>query len=219
MKKIITLCLIALCQCALAEKYQFYYFYKELNPQTVKMEEVFKNFLTTASDKAEGTLLQQEDPKASPLLQQYGLKHAPMPFVLAVAPNGAIMGGFPCNFTEEDLLKSFSTPIVEKTLKALQSRKLVLLCTETLKGVEDFAADPRYSKAAEVVRLERNDPIIEQLKIKVDPNEATTVLIAPPADVVGTYYGSVTQDQLISSLQKASSGCCPGGCCPGGCCK
>ena len=66
---------------------------------------------------------------------------------------------------------------------------------------------------------------LSQLAIDTHSNEATTVLIAPPAETIGQYKGATSKDRFISDLQNAVSGCCgpggcgPGGCCPGGKCK
>ena len=51
-----------------------------------------------------------------------------MPLVLAVAPNGAITGGFPLKLTEQDVAGAFVSPGTAGCLKAMQARKLVLLC-------------------------------------------------------------------------------------------
>ncbi len=58
--------------------------------------------------------------------------------------------------------------------------------------------------------------------LRVDPKttDRVTVLMAPPAAVVGTFTGEVTKEQLVAKLKAAQSGCCPGGKCgPGGCCQ
>ena len=53
------------------------------------------------------------------------MSRAPMPLVLAIAPNGAITGGFPTRFEEEQLLGAFATPGTQKVIKSLQEGKLV----------------------------------------------------------------------------------------------
>ena len=55
---------------------------------------------------------------------------------------------------------------------------------------------------------------------KIDPQteEAVTVFLVPPGSAVAEYKGATDKAELVSTLQKASSGCCPGGSCgPGGC--
>ena len=155
-----------------------------------------------------------------------------MPFVLVLAPTGAIMGGFP-SFTEQQLLDSFASPGMASCLKALQDKKLVFLCIQNnqtlgnesaLKGVNDFKADSRFEKATEIILINPSDvnerKFLNQLAVNIQSGEATTVFLAPPAETIGQYKGATSKDGFISDLQKALSGCCgPGGCCPGGKCK
>ena len=53
-----------------------------------------------------------------------------MPLVLAVAPNGAVTGGFPTTFEKQQLVDAIATPSTQKCLKALQDGKLVFLCVQ-----------------------------------------------------------------------------------------
>ena len=119
-------------------------------------------------------------------------------------------------------------------MKALQDRKLVLLCVEPASpqvkqvslqpGVQEFRADEEYVKNSQVVFLDAGDAaeagFLKDLRVDPKTTAKVTVLIAPPAKVVGTFVGEVTKDQLVAKLKEAQSCCCPGGkCCPGGCCQ
>ena len=104
-------------------------------------------------------------------------------------------------------------------MKALQDRKLVLLCVEPSspkikqvslqKGVQDFTADEEYTKNSKVVAVNAGDSVEATFlkDLRVDPNTAdrVTVLMAPPAAVVGTFVGDVTKDQLTAKLKSAQS--------------
>jgi hypothetical protein len=53
--------------------------------------------------------------------------------------------------------------------------------------------------------------------VRVDPqtSDRMTMLMAPPATVVGMFVGGVVKDQLTAKLDSTMSGCCPAGiCCP-----
>jgi hypothetical protein len=117
-------------------------------------------------------------------------------------------------------------------MNALQAQKLVLLCVQPKsadvqpaslqKGVKDFTADPQYA-ATKVVGLNASDPaeakFLTDLKVDAQTAAPVTVLIAPPAAVVGAFPGDVTKAQLVAKLTAAQSSCCPGGKCgPNGCC-
>ncbi len=67
------------------------------------------------------------------IVDKFDLERAPMPLVLAIAPNGAITGGFPTKFEEQQLLDAFATPGTEKLIKSLQNGKLVFVCVQNAK--------------------------------------------------------------------------------------
>jgi hypothetical protein len=153
-----------------------------------------------------------------------------MPLALVIAPNGAIMGGFPNKFTEEQLLNAFGSPCTERCMKALQDGKLVFLCVQNsttnskdnaFNGVRDFKADERFAKYTEVIMLDPSDTaessFLADLKIDPKESEAVTAFLAPPGTVIAAFKGTTDKDELIAALQKASTACGPGGCGPGGC--
>jgi hypothetical protein len=102
---------------------------------------------------------------------------------------------------------------MEKCLKALQERKLVLLCVRNSKtksneaamqGVRDFEVDARFAQVTEVIPLDSHDPAEAQFlrKLQVDPksDEATTVFLGPPGAIIGTFKGATDKDTLVSTL-------------------
>jgi hypothetical protein len=165
------------------------------------------------------------------IVEKFRLDRAPMPLVLAIAPNGAITGGFPDSFSEQELLDAFASPCLEKVVKALQDRKLTFLCVQnaktagnedSLQGVRDFCADERYRAATEIVMLDpaaqAEAKFLSDLKISADTANAVTVFLAPPGSPIAMFEGAITKEALVETLQKASSACGPGGSCgPGGC--
>jgi hypothetical protein len=103
------------------------------------------------------------DPAEKALVDQYAVSRAPMPLILTVAPNGAVTGGFPSKLTEAQVMQAFVSPAVAQCLKAVQARKLVLLCVQPTpgvalpQGVRGFQADPQYRTATEVVTVQSGD--------------------------------------------------------------
>lgn len=212
-------------------KHLFIFFYKDQNEKTLLLQNVFDQATQKMGEQVKSIKVKANDPSEKSIIERFNLKRTPMPFVLVLAPNGAITGGFP-SFTEEQLVDSISSPGAASCLKALQDRKLVLLCLQNnqtanneaaLKGVNDFKADPRFANATEIVLIDPSNTkerkFLNQLALDTSSSQAITVLISPPAEVIGTYQGPTTKAQFASDLQKATSGCCgPGGCCPGGKC-
>lgn len=214
------------------DKYLFIFFYKDQSSRTLKAQCKFDQAIQKLAGQSEFVKVNAKDPGEKLIVEKFDLKRTPMPFVIVLAPNGAITGGFPSSFTEEQLLASFTSPGAANCLKALQDRRLVILMLQNgqtsdneaaLKGAREFKSDPRFASATEIVMIDPADlqeqKFLSQLNLDTRSSQATTVLIAPPSEVVGKYLGPTNKDQFISDLQKAASDCCgPGGCCPGGRC-
>lgn len=212
------------------DKYLFAFFTKNKDDKPTEMRRVFDRAMAQATDRANTVAVSVTDPAEKDIVKEYGLERAPMPLVLAIAPNGAITGGFPTTFSEQDLLSAFATPATEQCMKLLQDGKLVFLCVqneqtkmndEAMQGVKSFAADERFRDAAEIIKLdptnEAEESFLNDLQLDAAVKTATTVFLAPPGAPIAIYEGPTTKDQLLAELQKAGS-CGPGGACgPGGC--
>lgn len=220
-------------QAAQKNKHLFIFFYKDQNERSLQSHKMFDQVAEKIGDRAIFIKVKANDPSESGIIEKFNLKRSPMPFVLVLSPNGAITGGFPSPFIEQQLMSSFASPGMASCLKALQDKKLVFLCLQNeqtqgnetaLQGIKDFKADSRFGSAAEIIMIDPSDiqeqKFLNQLAIETHSNTATTVFIAPPAETIGQYKDSTSKDRLISDLQNAVSGSCgPGGCCPGGKCK
>lgn len=221
----------AIQNAANENRYLFIFFYKDQSEKTLQMQKIFDQAMQKLHEQANFIKVKANDPSEKPLIDKFNLKRSPMPLVLVLAPNGCIVGGFPSVFTEQQLTDSFVSAGSASCLKALQDRKLVILCLQNgrtknnesaLEGVRDFKADPRFASATEIVVIDPSDTqehkFLKQLSLDGQSPQAMTILISPPAEVVGKYEGPLTKAQLMADLQRATSGCCPEGCCPGGRC-
>lgn len=221
----------AIQQASSANSPIFIFFYKEQNEKTDKLQAVFDQALQKMGSQVRAVKVNITDPAEKGLVDRFNLKRSPMPFVIALAPNGAITGGFP-SFTEEQLVDALTSVGASKCIKALQDKKLVILALQNsqttqneaaLKGARDFKADGRFANATEIVTIDPQDAneqkFLNQLGANLQSSEAVTLLISPPAEIIGKYTGATDKNQMVSDLEKATSGCCcPGGCCPGGKC-
>lgn len=224
--------LAAIDRAAKANKYLFIFFFRQDDPQTRAMADVFNNATNALTARADSVAVPITDPSEAGIVTKFQVSKAPMPLVLVLAPNGAVTSSFPEKFTKEQLLSAFGTPSMEKLLSSLQQGKLVVLClqngrtrlnTEAMNGVQAFKADQRYSAATDVLMLDPNSaaerPLLAKLGMNTPVEEATTLLMAPPGSVIGTFKGATDKNQIITTLTKAisscASGCQPGGqCCP-----
>ncbi len=220
----------ALASARQGQKYLFVLFWKEDNAATQGVKRTLDAALAGRGGRAASVLVKTTDPAEQAVVDQFGVSRSPMPLVLAVAPNGAVTGGFPIRLTEEDVAGAFVSPGMAECLKATQARKLVLLCvrpagrsSETPAGVAAVKADPQYGPATEVVTVQADDPaeanLLKVLELNPKAGAVVTALLVPPGRRLAVFEGEFTKEQVTEKLRSAQGGCCPGGKCgPGGCC-
>jgi len=213
----------ALDAAAKKNVYTFVLFHKENDAATQAMRQTVAAALAKDGRRAEFVSVSVGDPSEKPLIDRWGLARSPMPLVLAVAPNGAVTGGFPLKLTEADVAGAFVSTGMADCMKATQARKIVLLCVrpagaELPAGVKEFTADAKFGPATEVVTI-RADDDAEAGFLKTLGISATTAtaILVPPGRLLGTFDGPVTKAQLVEKVIAGNS-CCPGGKCgPNGC--
>lgn len=221
----------AIEEAARRNRYLFLFFWKENDEHSLAMYGVFRAAMSNLGQWADSAGIQIADAAEKELVDKFDLGRAPMPLVLALAPNGAVTKGFPVTFNEQQLRQAFVSPCTAKCLRAIQQRKLVVLCVQNqatqlnrvaLKGVQDFKADPRFGQATEVVFLNPADTAEAKFLqgFQVDPRTPTavTLLLVPPGGTIGKFEGAVTKEALLAKLTASQSNPCAGGQCgPNGC--
>jgi len=216
----------AIEKAAKENKYLFIFFWKEDTQQSRVMRSVFQTALTKLTDKAQSFEIQADDPAEQQIVTRYGVSRAPMPLVLAIAPNGAVTKGFPTRFDENQLQQAFVSPCTAKCMRAIQDRHVILLCVqngktqfnqEAMQGVEAFKTDPQYAQTTEIVMLNPADnaeqTFLKALQVDPGTTAAVTLLVTPPGAPVASFEGAVTKEQIAAKLKSAQSSCCPGGKC------
>lgn len=210
-------------------KYLFIYFWKENDRQTKSMYGVFQNATGKMAEAADSVSVNITDPKEGAIVERYDVSRAPMPLVLAIAPNGAVTKGMPVSFDEKQLRDAVVSRGTAACLKSLQERKVVLVCVQNstalapFQSVRDFVADPRFAESAEMVTIDATDPLeagfLQSLQIDPRRDIGVTVLLAPPGKPVAKFTSAVTKDQIVARMTASSSSCGPGGsCAPGESC-
>jgi hypothetical protein len=211
-------------------KYLFVFFWKANDKQSQTMYGVFQSAMKKWTESTDSIGVNITDPNERPVVDRFGVSRAPMPLVVALAPNGAITKGFPVKFDENQLREGFVSPCTAKCLKCMQDRKLALLCVQNEKtqftqvamtAAQSFKADARYAKATEIIVLDPEDQaeagFLRDLKVDARTPQAVTVLLAPPGQPVASFVGAVTKDQIVAKVQAgpcAGGKCGPNGCCP-----
>ncbi len=221
--------LAAMQQAAGANKYLFAFFYEKDDDDTRAARKTFDEGLKEITPAPESVAVDRTAPGESELVAKFGVGRAPMPLILAIAPNGAVTGGFQAgDLTEERLRDSVASPGMQQCLKALQERKLVFVCLQNgktkandaaMKGVNEFKADPQFAEGTEIVKVDPADTkeakLLAQLKADPKAKTASTALLAPPGMVVASVGGATSKAGWEAALKKAVACCAPGsGCCP-----
>jgi hypothetical protein len=222
-------------------KYLFVYFWKQNDQQTQSMQGVFHDATSKMSDVADAISVQITDPNNAPIVKQFGVSRAPMPLALAIAPNGAVTKGLPVSFNEKQLQEAVVSQGTATCLKALQDRKLVLLCVKhqidsnAFQGARELAQDARFAASSQIVTIDPADKseqsFLQSLQVDPSDNNGVTVVLTPPGQPVAKFAEDATKAQIVERLTATNSSCCPGGqcgpdgkcgpgqqCCPGGKC-
>jgi len=230
--------LAALAEASQQDKYAFVLFWKQQDDATDRMFGQLNDVIAHETAKPAIVSISVGDPAEAESVKVFGVDRAPMPLLVAVAPNGAITKAWPMRFDGRELPAAMVSRGAAQTLKALQDNKMVVLCvqhataeTETavLRAAREFQASEGYATTTQVVVVHQNDPAENAFltSIQLDPNnpEPVTVLIAPPGRPFAKLVGNVTAEQIAAKVIAAGSACCPDGqcgpgaqCCPGGQC-
>jgi hypothetical protein len=207
-------------RAAAAQKYIFIFFYAAEDSHTSAMKSVFDTAMAKMTDRAESIAINIADPAEKPIVDKFGARGAPMPVVLAIAPTGAATRAFPKQFDEAQFQQAFVSPCTAKCMKAIQDRRMILLCVqngstqfnrEAMQGIKAFKADSSYGSGTEVVMLDPADKAEQHFlsDLQVDPRTTTavTLLVTPPGAPVARFAGAVTKDEITAKVKEAESGC------------
>ena len=219
----------AMQQAAEARQYLFAFVYEKDDEGTRSARKAFEAAVGKAVPTARSVAVDRSAPAEKEMVEKLGLQDAPMPMVLAIAPNGAVTGGIKAaEVSEARLQDAVASPCSQRCFKALQDGELVVLCVQNaktrgneaaMKGVKEIKADGWYSETTEVIQVDPTDPkeakLMAQLKVEPKTKKAITAVLAPPGMLVAKIEGATTKDSLKAAFKKAAEGCAPGsGCCP-----
>lgn len=229
--------LTALATASVQGRYAFVFFWKENDEATQRMQGVVQSASESMKQRVDAVNVCIADPSERATVEVFGVERAPLPLVVAVAPNGAITRAWPLQLRVEQLAEGVVSRCAAECMKGLQDRKLVLLCVqnastghslESSQAAEGFRTDARFAAASQVVTLDPADPhestFLHDLEVSPRTIDAVTILLAPPGQPIARFVGAVSTDEIVAKVTAAQSSCCPGGkcgpedCCPGGKC-
>jgi hypothetical protein len=221
------LAVVAVDGAAKAGKYSFIFFFRADDEQTQAMRAALESAIEETQKQVELVAVDVTDPLEKAMVNRFGVSRAPMPLILAVAPTGAVTRSWVRNFDPKHIDQAFVSPCEAQCLKALQGRKMVLVCVqngettsndEAMQGVTAFTSDPLYARQSAVVSIDPTDEseagFLKKIRVSPATEEAITVLMAPPGRPIATFTGATNKADIIAATKKAGSGCDPrSGCC------
>lgn len=206
----------SLADAAKQQKFAFILFYRANDATTQAMYKVLNAELARRNNAA-FVPVNITDPQEKAVVDQFDASRTPMPAVMAVAPNGAITGVFAKTLAPAQVDAAIVTPAQTRCMRALQDKKLVLLCVQPTGsqqvpvGVQQFKADKLNVNRTHLVSLQAGDPaeakFLQQLKVRPDTRTTVTAFMAPPGVLLGTFNDRVTPTVLMTKLAAAGQ-CC-----------
>ncbi|MEM6467987.1 MAG: hypothetical protein AAF802_00350 [Planctomycetota bacterium] len=206
----------AVAAAAQNNQFAFVMFYRGNDASTQAMHGTIQSTLAERRD-AVIVPVQIGDKAEQALVKKFDATRIPMPAVAVLAPNGAVCSVFPQKVTSHQLTAAIVSPGQASCLKALQDKKIVVLCaqpapsTEIPVGVRQFQADKLYSNRTEVVTVTASDPgeakFLKQLRVPTNQRTPVVAFMAPPGVMVGVFNGNVTHNELAQKLAAAGK-CC-----------
>ena len=206
-----------LAAIAQQQKYAFVMFWKQQDAATDAVFQSLHTHLAGYGERATSVAVQLTDPTNREIVERFGVSRAPMPLVLAVAPNGAVTAAFQSAPTAAQVGGAFVTPAAANCMKAMQDGKSVLMLVhpqanvQAPQGAQQFLADPHFSKRTAFVRLVSTNPaegeFLQKLGVSQQEANGCVVMMAPPGVFVGKFPVSVTGQELAKKLHAAGK-CC-----------
>lgn len=206
----------AVSEAARNNQFAFIMFYRANDTATRRMHSVLK---ATLAEREDAVLVpvQIGDRASQKLVKQFDASRMPMPATAVLAPNGAVCSVFPRRVTGNQLVSSFVSPGQAECLKALQDKKLVLLCAQPKAsssvpaGVQEFVKDDLFSNRTRIVTVSSSDPdeakFLRQLRVKTSEPTQSVAFMAPPGVMLGVFGEDVSLDVLAQKLAAAGK-CC-----------
>jgi hypothetical protein len=229
--------LTALAKAAEQNRFAYIFFWKTEGAATQQKREAFAAAIERLGERVDPVSVCVSAPEEKPTVDAFKVSRAPMPLVLAVAPNGAVTKAWPGDFQAATAAEGMISDAAASCLKAIQDNKLALVSVqnsttlhaeEAAQAVVGFLNDERFTGSVEAIFLDPADPaeagFLADLKVSPTTDKAVTVLLAPPGNPVATFVGGVSTAAIVAKVTDAKNGCCPDGkcgpgqCCPGGKC-
>lgn len=199
-------------------RFTFIVFHREDSSAARQMLQAVQAGVSARSDRAVFAAVQVKDSAETAVVNRFDVSRAPMPMLIAVAPNGAITGVAPKHIHDSTLDDAIVSATTAECMKAIQENKLVVIGLRNTDNATmpafatELVADPGFKNRAVLTSVDVRDPKEAELlkQLQVDPKQvrsAAAVVLAPPGVLVGAFESSATKDQVAGAIHQAGK-CC-----------
>jgi hypothetical protein len=155
------------------------------------------------------------------LVKQFSLFSAPTPLIIAIHPNGTVIGAIPVEkATSELLVKMVPSPKKAELIKALTDGNAVLITVSSKDMKSSGAVSDSCASACQkavgktvCIAVDMNDEqeraFLTELKVDTSATEPMTIVANPKGQIAGKFNGPVKVDDLVQATTKKIGGCCP----------
>ncbi len=206
----------AVAAAAQKDQFAFIMFYRGEDSATKSMYGTLKSTLENREDVVV-VPVQVGDSEEQVLIDRFDATRLPMPAVAVLAPNDAVCIVYPQRVSAEQLTAAIVSPAQAECLKALQSKKITILCAQpngsadVPVGVRQFQADKLFHDRTQIVTVQAKDPdeakFLRQLRVPTDQPTSMVAFMAPPGVMIGVFDDSVSHRELAEKLAAAGQ-CC-----------
>jgi len=229
--------LSALAASADAGRFSYVLFWRDNDVATQKLNAAIQEATTQMNSPVSIVSAQVTDSRDADLVELFGADRAPLPLLIAIAPNGAVTKAWVNNAEADQLQEGIVSHATAACLKAMQDQKLSLVCVcnnqtthsnDIRNAAQALQADKRFGAATVVIEIDpadqRERDFLGSLQVSPTTSNATLLLVSPAGQMIGSFEGAVTPAQVVAKIEAAQQSCCPGGvcgpegCCPGGVC-
>ena len=206
-----------LADAARQQRFVFVLFWKQNDAAMDAVARSLGTHMAKCSSQATSIAVQVTDPAQQVLVQRFKGDRAPMPLVLAVAPNGAVTGAFQAPLTAEQVDGALVSPAMANCMRAMQDGKLVLMLVHPRNdaqppaGAQQFLNNTHFRQRTAFVRLVSSQSAeartLRQLGLTSQDASGCVVLMAPPSSMVGKFPLNVSGNHLAAKLHAAGK-CC-----------
>ena len=198
-------------------KYAFVLFYSDDNENAARLRKTVESVKGKLEPKAHFLEAKISAPSSRHYVQKYNLDRAPMPLLMAFAPNGVALRALQAGCSAEDIEKSFVSPKTAEVFKAIQEGEntLLLFGNDGLEGFRDSLLSANKVALVwpnlRIIVVDPTDPeeknLLEQSKVSSETNRSVLLVLSTTGTIGARIEGKVTEKEITDAIGACRSQC------------